>query len=54
MYRRLRTGVESVISFLKRCFGLSRCTWRGYESFKAYTWSSLLSANLLILARLTL
>ena len=52
--RRFRAGVESVISFLKRCFGLSRCSWRGYESFKAYTWSSLLSANLLVLARLTL
>jgi len=52
--RRFRAGVESIISFLKRCFGLSRCSWRGYGSFKAYTWSSLLSANLLVLARHTL
>jgi len=49
--RRFRAGVESGISFLKRCFGLGRCTWRGHESFKAYTWASVLSANLLVLAR---
>jgi len=52
--RRFRAGVESGISFLKRCFGLDRCTWRGHESFKAYTWASVLSANLLLLARHTL
>jgi len=52
--RRFRAGVESGISFLKRCFGLDRCSWRGHESFKAYTWASVLSANLLVLARHTL
>ena len=54
MYKRLRNfraGIEGVISFLKRCFGLGRCLWRGFESFKAYVWSSILSANLLTLAR---
>ncbi len=54
VYRRLcnfRAGVEAGISFLKRCFGLRRCTWSGFASFKAYTWASVVSANLLMLAR---
>lgn len=54
IYRRLRdfrAGVEGIISFLKRCFGLRRCTWSGLESFKAYCWSSVVAANLLLLAR---
>jgi transposase, IS5 family len=46
-----RAGIESTISFLKRCFGLGRCTWRSLASFKSYTWASILSHNLLILAR---
>jgi len=50
--RRFRAGVEAGISRLKRCFGLDRCTWRSLESFKAYTWASVLAANLLTLARL--
>jgi len=49
--RRFRAGVEGVISFLKRCFCLDRCTWSGMESFKAFTWGSIVAANLLILAR---
>jgi len=49
--RRFRAGIEAGISFLKRCFGLDRCTWRSLPSFKTYTWASVVSANLLILAR---
>lgn len=50
--RRFRAGVEACISFLKRCLGLSRCTWKGGRAaFKAYVWSSVVSANLLTLAR---
>lgn len=52
--RRFRAGVEGGISFLKRCFGLGRCTWRSLASFEAYTWASVLSANLLMLSRLIL
>jgi IS5 family transposase len=48
---RFRAGIEAGISFLKRCFGLGRCRWRSFASFKAYTWASVLSANLLMLAR---
>ena len=54
VYRSLsyfRAGIEGSISFLKRCFGLARCMWRGFESFKSYTWASIISHNLLILAR---
>lgn len=54
VYRRLRNfraGIEAGISFLKRSFGLDRCAWRGLSSFHAYVWSSVISANLLILAR---
>ena len=49
--RRFRAGVESAISWLKRCFGLNRCNWKGLQSFKSYVWSSVVSANLLTLAR---
>ena len=54
VYKRLRNfraGIEGMISFLKRCFGLARCTWRGFESFKAYAWSSVITANLLLMSR---
>lgn len=49
--RKFRAGVESGISWLKRSFGLDRCTWKGIESFKSYVWASIVSANLLTLAR---
>jgi transposase, IS5 family len=49
--RRFRAGVESGISWLKRCFGLCRCTWRGFQSFQSYVWASIVSANLVTLAR---
>ncbi len=54
VYRKLRdfrAGVEGVISFLKRCFGMRRCNWRGFESFKSYAWSSVIAMNLLVMAR---
>jgi len=49
--RRFRAGVESGISWLKRCFGLCRCIWKGLQSFRSYVWASIVSANLLTLAR---
>jgi IS5 family transposase len=49
--RRFRAGIESSISWLKRCFGLTRCTWKSFNSFKSYVWSSIVSANLFTLAR---
>jgi len=50
-WRALRAGIEGVISFLKRGFGLDRCAWRGFESFKAYVQASVLACNLLTVAR---
>jgi len=52
--RNFRAGVEGLISYLKRAFGLDRCTWKGQLSFGSYVWSSVLSANLLTLARIAL
>lgn len=49
--KKFRAGAEGCISFLKRSFGLDRCTWRSFESFEAYCWSSALASNLLVLAR---
>ena len=54
LYQRLRhfrAGIEGIISFLKRCFGWDRCAWRSYGSFRAYTWGSVVAANLVMLAR---
>jgi IS5 family transposase len=54
VYKRLRdwrAGIEGMISFFKRCFGLDRCLWRGVTSFRSYVWSSVVSANLLLMAR---
>lgn len=49
--RRFRAGAEGCISFLKRALGLGRCTWKGPQGFAAYVWASVVSANLLLLAR---
>jgi IS5 family transposase len=49
--RAFRAGIEGVISFLKRSFGLERCTWRGFASFRAYVHAGVLACNLLIVAR---
>jgi IS5 family transposase len=49
--RRFRAGIESGISWLKRCFGFARCIWKSLPSFHSYVWASVVSANLLTLAR---
>ena len=49
--RRFRAGIESGISWLKRSFGLWRCTWKGLHSFKSYVWCSIVAATLLTLSR---
>jgi IS5 family transposase len=54
LYRKLknfRAGIEGVISFLKRGFGLGRCLWRGFQSFEAYVNASVVACNLLVIAR---
>ena len=51
MLRNFRAGIEAGISTLKRAFGLDRCTWSGWKGFKRYVWSSIVSYNLLVMAR---
>lgn len=56
VYRKLwrfRAGVEAGISWLKRSFGLGRCTWRGEDGFAAYVQSGVVAFNLHLLGRLT-
>jgi IS5 family transposase len=52
--KNFRAGIEANISHLKRSFGLRRCNWSGWEGFKKYVLSSVVSYNLLVLARLKL
>jgi IS5 family transposase len=57
VYRRLknfRAGIEATISTLKRSYGLNRCTWKGWEGFKQYVWSTIVSYNLQVIARMKL
>jgi IS5 family transposase len=52
-YKRLkkfRAGIEGCISAAKRAYGLSRCTWKGWQSFQSYVWLGVISFNLNILA----
>ncbi len=50
--KRFRAGAEAGISYLKRCFGLDRCTWSGWEQFRAYVHSAVFAHNLIRLVRL--
>ena len=46
VYHRLRcfrAGIESGISWLKQCMGLTCCTWKGWEAFESYAWSSIVA-----------
>ena len=49
--RNFRAGVEGNISELKRVFGLNKAKWKGHDGFKAFVWSSVISYNLVRLAR---
>ena len=54
LYRKLRNfraGIEAIISYLKRCFGLGRCNWKGLDHFKAYVQSAVFTHNLLVLTQ---
>ena len=50
--RHFRAGVEGNISELKRAFGAAKAKWKGHDGFKAFVWASVLSYNLVRLARL--
>ena len=52
-YRKLkkfRAGIEGCISAAKRAYGLSRCTWKGWQSFQSYVWLGVMAFNLSIMA----
>ena len=49
--RHFRAGIEGIISFLKRAFGLDRCHWRSLPSFRSYVWGAIITSNLLVIAR---
>lgn len=54
VYRKLRNfraGIEGIISFLKRVFGLDRSRWKTLPSFHSYVWSGIITSNLLVIAR---
>ena len=36
---------------LEKSLWLDRCTWRSLPSFKSYVWSSIITCNLLVMAR---
>jgi len=50
--RNFRAGIEGNISELKRAFGANKATWKQYDGFKAFVWSSVISYNLVRLARM--
>ncbi len=50
--KRFRAGAEAGISYLKRCFGLERCNWSGWDHFQAYVHSAVFAHNLMRLVRL--
>jgi len=50
LYRELtnfRAGIEAGISYLKRCFGLKRIYWKGWDRFRASIHLSIFTHNLI-------
>ena len=47
---RIRAGIEGNLSTLLRSYGLKRCLWKGWESFKAYVGAGVMTYNLRLLA----
>jgi IS5 family transposase len=44
--QRFRAGIEGIISALMRGYGLKRCLWKGWQSFKSYVGLSIVTFNL--------
>jgi IS5 family transposase len=51
--QRFRAGIEGGLSTLIRSFGLGRCLWRGWESFKSWVGLSVFAYNLRKIAALS-
>ena len=52
--KKWRSGIEAVISNLKRGFDLRRCSWKGEARFEAKVFWSVLAYNLRVMSRLLL
>jgi IS5 family transposase len=52
--KKWRSGIEAVISNVKRGFDLRRCSWKGEEHFKAKVFWSVIAYNLRVMGRLLL
>jgi IS5 family transposase len=50
--KRFRAGIEGIISTLMRSFALSRCLWKGWESFRSYVGLAVVTFNLRKIAAL--
>lgn len=50
--QRYRAGGEAKISWLKRCFGLDRCLYRGDEGFGRWVGAGILANNLVVMTKL--
>jgi len=50
--QRFRAGIEGIISALMRGYGLKRCLWKGWQSFKSYVGLSVVTFNLQKIAEL--
>ena len=50
-YQRFRAGIEGSISFLKRCFGLTRVLFKGFKGFCRGVGAAIFCHNILVMAR---
>jgi len=52
--KKWRSGIEAVISNLKRGFNIRRCNWKGWEHFQAKVLWSVLAYNFRVMTNMTL
>ena len=52
--QKYRAGGEAKISWLKRCFGLDRCLYKGDQGFGRRVGAGILANNLIVMTKLML
>ena len=52
--KKWRSGIEAIISNLKRKFRLNRCNWKGWEHFKAKVLWSIIGYNIRVMTALVI
>ncbi len=50
--QRFRAGIEGTISYLKRCFKMSRCLYRSFRTYCSSVGALVFAHNLVVLTRL--